>query len=84
LTPETAKQLNIPAETEGLIVTEVDPNGAAAQEGIIRGDVIMEINRKSVTTIEDVQSALEKSSDKPILLLISRKGQTIYLTVKPN
>jgi Do/DeqQ family serine protease len=84
LTPETAKQLNIPAETEGLIVTEVDPNGAAAQEGIIRGDVIMEINRRSVTTIEDVQSALEKSGDKPVLLLISRKGQTIYLTVKPN
>ncbi len=84
LTPEMAKQLNIPAETEGLIVTEVDPNGAAAAEGIIRGDVIMEINRKSVTTTEDVQSALEKSSDKPILLLISRKGQTIYLTVKPN
>jgi serine protease Do len=84
LTPETAKQLNIPAETEGLIVTEVDPNGAAAQEGINRGDVIMEINRKSVTTIEDVQSALEKSGDKPVLLLISRKGQTIYLTVKPN
>ncbi len=84
MTPETAKQLNIPAETEGLIVTEVDPNGAAAQEGINRGDVIMEINRKSVTTIEDVQSALEKSGDKPVLLLISRKGQTIYLTVKPN
>lgn len=84
LTPEMAKQLNIPAETEGLVVTEVDPNGAAAEEGIVRGDVIMEINRRSVTTIDDVQSALDKSGDKPILLLISRKGQTIYLTVTPN
>ena len=84
LTPEMAKQLNISAETEGLVVTEVDPNGAAAEEGIMRGDVIMEINRKSVTTIDDVQSALDKSGDRPILLLISRKGQTIYLTVTPN
>ncbi len=84
LTQEMARQLNIPAETAGLVVTEVDPNGAAAEEGINRGDVIMEINKKSVTTIEDVQSALEKSGDKPILLLISRKGQTVYLTIKPN
>jgi serine protease Do len=79
-----ARQLNIPAETEGLVVTEVDPNGAAAEEGLTRGDVIMEINRRSVATIDDVQSALDKSGDKPILLLISRKGQTIYLTVTPN
>ncbi len=84
LTPEMAKQLNIPAETDGLVVTEVDPSGAAAEAGISRGDVIMEINRKSVTTIEDVQSALEKSGDKPVLLLISSKGRTVYLTVKPN
>jgi Do/DeqQ family serine protease len=84
LTPEMAKQLNIPAETEGLVVTEVAPNGAAAEEGITRGDVIMEINRRAVATIDDVQSALDKSGDKPILLLISRKGQTIYLTVTPN
>jgi len=84
LTPEMARQLNIPAETEGLVVTEVDPNGAAAEEGISRGDVIMEINRRSVKTIEDVQSALERSGDKPILLLISSKGRTIYLTIKLN
>lgn len=84
LTPDQAKQLNIPADTDGLLITEVDPNGAAADVGISRGDVILEINRKPVATIEDVQSALDKSSDKPILLLISRKGQTIYLTVKPS
>ena len=84
LTTEMAKQLNIPADTNGLIVTEVDPNGAAAGEGIIRGDVLLEVNRQAVTTLEAVQSALEKSGDKPILLLISRKGQTIYLTVNPN
>ena len=84
LTPEMAKQLNISAEIDGLVVTEVDPNGAAAEIGISRGDVITEINKKSVTTIEDVQSALEKSGDKPILLLISSKGRTVYLTIKPN
>ncbi|MGI8788437.1 MAG: Do family serine endopeptidase [Pyrinomonadaceae bacterium] len=84
LTPQFAKQLDLPAGTEGVVVTDVDENGAAAQEGIARGDVILEINRKAVSSLDDVQAALDKSGSKPILLLISRRGQTIYLTVKPG
>ncbi|MDQ2746828.1 MAG: Do family serine endopeptidase [Acidobacteriota bacterium] len=84
LTPQISRQLELPADTTGLVVTEVDPNGAAAAQGINRGDVIMEINRQPVTSLEEVKAALDKSGDKPILLLISRKGQTIYLTVKAN
>jgi serine protease Do len=72
-----------PEGTSGLLVTDVDQNGAAAEEGIARGDVILEVNRQRVETLEEMQSALEKSGDKPILLLISRRGQVTYLTVKP-
>ena len=84
LTPQISRQLELPADITGVVVTEVDQNGAAAQQGIDRGDVIMEINRQPVNSLADVKSALDKSGDKPILLLISRKGQTIYLTVKPG
>jgi serine protease Do len=84
LTPQTARQLELPADSSGVIVTDVDQNGAAAKEGIIRGDVILEINRQAVSSLEDVQTALDKSGNRPILLLITRRGQTIYLTVKPN
>lgn len=84
LNPQTAKQLNIPPDTQGVVVTDVDQNGAAAETGITRGDVILEINRQPVSSLEDVKSALDKSGDRPILLLISRKGQTIYLTVAPK
>ncbi|MDQ3321774.1 MAG: Do family serine endopeptidase [Acidobacteriota bacterium] len=83
-TPEILKQVGLPDDTKGLVVMDVDPNGAAAQIGIARGDVIIEINRNLVETTEQVQSALEKSGDRPILLLINRKGQTIYLTVTPG
>lgn len=82
LTPESSRQLNIPAGTEGLVVTDVDPAGAAAEAGIARGDVIMEINRQPVKTIESVQSALNSAGDKPVLILISRGGQVVYLTVR--
>ncbi|MDQ3132883.1 MAG: PDZ domain-containing protein, partial [Acidobacteriota bacterium] len=84
ITPEIARQLQIPAETEGLIVTEVDPNGAAAEVGITRGDLILEINRQAVKTVDDVQNALDKAGSRPLALLVSRKGQTSYLTISPR
>jgi serine protease Do len=68
----------------GLVVTEVDPNGVAADAGIRVGDAILEVNRQSVGSFEDFQSALEKSGDNPVLLFIARKGQTIFLTVGPR
>jgi serine protease Do len=83
VTPQIAKQLEL-TETDGLVVTDVDPNGAAAEEGVARGDVIVEINKKSVKTLEDVQTALNNSADKPILLLINRKNQTTYITISPK
>jgi serine protease Do len=84
MTPETARRLGLESGSEGVVVTDVDPNGPAAEEGVNRGDVILEINRKAVNSAADVRAALEASGDKPVLLLISRRGQTIYLTVRPN
>jgi serine protease Do len=84
LTQELKQQLNVPTEVEGLIVTEVVESGAAAQKGIQKGDVIMEINRQKVGTLDDVQKVLAKSGDKPILLLISRNGQTTFIPIKPK
>ena len=83
VTPQIAKQLGLDSN-EGLVVTDVDPNGPAADEGVARGDVILEINKKPVKSVTDVQSVLNASGDRPVLLLISRRGQTIYLTVKPG
>ncbi len=84
LTAQAARELGIPAGTEGLVVTDIDPGGAAAVEGIARGDVILEINRQPVKSLEDVQSALDKAGTKPVLLLINRRGDTIFLTVRPG
>ena len=84
VTPQIAKQLGLDSDSEGMVVTDVDQNGSAAEEGVARGDVILEINKKPVKSIADVESALKASADRPILLLITRRGQTIFLTVKPG
>lgn len=83
ITPQIARQLGLTSESEGLAVAEVDPNGPAAQAGVARGDIVLEVNQQSVNSIESVQSALEKAGDRPILLLINRRGQTSYVTVRP-
>ena len=83
VTPQIAKELQL-TEADGLVVTDVDPNGAAAEEGVARGDVILEINKKSLKTLEDMQNALNNIGDKPILLLINRKNQVTYITIAPR
>lgn len=84
VTPDIARRLQLPEGTSGLVVTDADPNGAAAAEGIARGDVILEVNRQPVETLDDMKAALDKSGDNPILLRISRRGQISFLTVRPQ
>jgi Do/DeqQ family serine protease len=83
VTPQVARQLNL-SSPEGLVITDIDPTGPAAEAGLARGDVILEINKQAVTTVDDVKTALDKSDSRPILLLIARQGRTIYLTVRPS
>ena len=83
VTPQTARQLGID-EGEGLIVTDVDQAGPSAEAGIARGDVVLEIDRVGVKSVDDVQAALEKAGNRPVLMLIARRGGTVYLTVRPN
>jgi Do/DeqQ family serine protease len=84
VTAQIARELELPADTKGLVVMDVDPDGSAADAGVTRGDVIVEINRQPVKTLDEVQTAIEKSGNKPIFLLINRQGNTRYLTVTPR
>lgn len=84
VTPQIAKQLKLASENEGVVVTDVDQNGAGAEAGIARGDVILEVNRQSVNSTEAVQSAIERAGNKPILLLVARRGTTVFLTIRPQ
>jgi Do/DeqQ family serine protease len=83
VTPQIARQFGIEGEAQGMVVTSVDAGGAAADAGIARGDIILEINRRPVDSTDAVQEALQNAGGKPVLMLISRRGQTIYLTLKP-
>ena len=83
ITPQVARQLKLNSDN-GLVITDIDPVGPAAEAGLARGDVIMEINKQPVSTVDDVKAALSKAGDNPILLLIGRQGRTLVLTVRPS
>jgi serine protease Do len=84
LTPEIARQLELPAGTQGLIVGSVDQSGPAADAGIEEGDVIISVNQQPVRSMVELKTSIDRSGTRPVLLLINRKGTTLFVTVKPR
>ena len=72
-----------PAEDgAGVVVREVDPNGAAAQRGLKEGDVILEIAGKQVNSAAEITGAL-RSADKKRVLMLVRSGDTQRFVALP-
>jgi len=70
-------------DLKGVVVTQ--SHGPAAEAGIQRGDIIREVNRNPVANVDDFAAAIkELEKDQPALLLIERKGSTLFVTVKPE
>jgi S1-C subfamily serine protease len=81
LTPGVAEQLELPRTETGLVVTNVDPAGAAASVGIQAGDVIKQVNDRDVTTVSSLQSAMATRTDRPALVLVNRRGSTLFVAL---
>ena len=84
LTDAIKDQLSLPSNTTGVVVTEVDPGGAASEAGLQHGDVIEELNRKTVSNTDALQLSVASTSKKPILLLVVRAGRHLFLTIPPE
>jgi Do/DeqQ family serine protease len=84
LTPELRSRQNLPDGLAGLVVRDVDPEGRAADAGLQPGDVIEEVNRTPVRTVDDLRAAVQDHSDRPVLMLLNRDGRSLFLTVRPS
>ena len=83
LTEDLRERTRAPKDVQGLVVEDINPDGRAAAAGIQRGDIIQEVNRQAVKSVDDLRAALKKSTDKPTLLLVNRQGSDIFVTVRP-
>jgi serine protease Do len=79
ITPDIAKQMDLPAG-KGVLVQQVEQDSPAANAGIRRGDVILEINRKGVSGVSGMRSALANSKEDH-LFLVQRNSNKIYMVV---
>lgn len=80
LTPELAQQLGY-SDTEGVVVTQIDPRSEAYQAGVRRGMVIREVNHQEVHNTQDFRQAVQKAEqEKQLLLLVESQQATMYIT----
>jgi len=73
------------AGKEGVVVTKVDPKSAAADRGLKKGDVILEVAGKSVANPGDVREAIEaaRMDKKSSVLMRLRSGDASHYVAVP-
>ena len=83
LTPETARQLDLPANVRGVLVTGVDPDSGVAE--LQKGDVIEEINQQPVTSVADYNKiATSLDPGQPQVLSVCRRRMRSFLVLRPQ
>jgi serine protease Do len=84
LTPQIAESLGLD-KAEGVVVTAVEPGSAADEAGIRRGDVILEIDRKPIRSVDEYKKSVAGiRKGKGVLFLVRRGESTLFLALKPQ
>ena len=80
ITPEIARQAEVPRGRGGAVVADVERDSAAARAGVLPNDIIIEVNRQPVANVSQVTRALQSAAPgTPVFLLVWRDGQEIFL-----
>jgi serine protease Do len=84
LTPQIAESLGL-EKADGVVVSAVEPGSVADEAGIRRGDVILEVDRKPIRSIDEYKKAVAGiRKGKGVLLLVRRGESTLFLALKPQ
>ena len=80
-------QFRVPGNVQGVVVTDVSPDSAAAEKNFRPGDVIVQVQSQNVRTPDDVARHVDeqaKAGKKIALLLVNRGGDLAYVALKLN
>ena len=86
INPEIAKRYDLPSD-KGLLVTAVNPDGGAAEQGIAEGNIILKANNQPVGKIsdfEDAVAAAKKQGRSSVLLLVMGGDETRFEAIPIN
>src|SRR5690348_12074506 len=85
LTPELRERYQLADDSVGVVVTDIDKDGPAAEKGMRAGDVITEVAQEEVKTTADVVKKVDvatKAGRKSVLLLVDRQGDLRFYALK--
>nr|NGX27164.1 Periplasmic pH-dependent serine endoprotease DegQ [Chlamydiota bacterium] len=82
LTPDLSQKLGYSQNEEGVVITKIKPGSAAAMAGMRPGFLILAINHKKVTNVEEFNKALEETKNNRILILVKQGNVTRFYSLK--
>jgi serine protease Do len=85
LTPDVRQQLQLGSDVQGVAVAQVQPGSPAEDAGLSSGDVILEVNRKPVTSADQFRNQVKAlPAGKDLLLRVWANGGTTFRVVHPD
>jgi serine protease Do len=79
-----AKELGLAAD-RGVVIASVEPGSSADEAGLRARDVVLEVNRQAVASVDAYQAAIKAGAKgKVVLLLVKRAEGTLYFAIKPQ
>ena len=85
LTPDLAQRFGFEENEKGVVIVKMETGSKLFEAGIRPGDIILQINQKNITSLEDYKKIAPKIKAKErLLLLLRRKGQDLFVTVRPE
>ena len=81
VTPELVERYSLEGD-EGILVMKIDPEGPAADANLRIGDLIVEVDGKTINSVKEFEEIVgNMKSGKVLRLLIQRKATLLYTTV---
>jgi serine protease Do len=84
LTSDLRQQLQVPDGTQGVVITDIDPNSKASAAGLQQGDIVVQVDRKPVATVPEFNAAVKAGASRDSTLLLVRSQQGTHFVVVPN
>jgi serine protease Do len=80
LTPAMARSQGL-TEGQGVGVVAVEPGSPAAEAGIRPGDILLQVNRRNVGSIQDMKAAIADNDADQLLLLVKRQQASLFVAL---